>query len=582
MIGGINQNFRASHGKAFWLRLLSEGHEGDVRVSRDQEKCSSEAQNLNKSFIEILSTEAGVSMEEIQMAQTQKVPGEVNISRTLIRLGLLSETALQRAYSKFTGYDTWEPQSPQWRLKYESPCALRTSLKHRFLILESTIERAPTRLETLAIVMADPLDVVALDVARKQLPPGAGFVKLVGRLSDILQEINGLHMQAPLQKPRQIVSGKLKPDGGSVEDLASWVLSDGFAARASDIHFAPENGYVRVLYRIDGVLQSVSFLKPEQWQPLQSHLKLQARLNIAESRRPQSGQFQSCHTPSPVDIRLSTHPTLQGESMVLRLHNTLAKHRGIQELGLDKLQVQAMLDMIQRPSGLVIVTGPTGSGKTTTIYALLQELTRASLNVLTIEDPVEAPHPHFRQTSISPQSDTQRERFGYAEALKSALRQDPDVIFIGEIRDAESAQMAVRAARTGHRVFTTMHTASLRNVVERLIDFGLSPAQLRGTLTGFINQRLLRVLCNQCQQTKKGEPLANLDCKNCRGTGFHGRVPLQEALRIGPENEEQVFNGGNYPTLLESLEKQGLRLVKEGITSAEELTRICGHIPKGG
>ncbi len=343
------------------------------------------------------------------------------------------------------------------------------------------------------------------------------------------------------------------------------IITHAIEVGASDIHFQPEETKIRCRLRIDGLMTTLCVLHTSKWPQMINKLKVQSQLDIAECRRPQSASFSKIHYPHPIEIRISTHPTAYGENVVLRLLDTHKKILSIASLGFEENVAEILRQLSQMPSGLIIVTGPTGSGKTTTLYALLQAMDSQLRNIMTLEAPIEAYLPHIRQTEI-------RETgvMTFAQGVRSLLRQDPDVILIGEIRDEETAQMAIRAVLTGHLVLSTMHTIDAIGVPARLMDLGVSPALLSHTLSAVISQRLVRQL--------------SLENVQQDGPTYKGRFAIGEVFTFCHQAKELIAKGANrfeFENLqqqkrLSSLWDLGLQSVKQQRTTMEELIRVLG------
>lgn len=367
-----------------------------------------------------------------------------------------------------------------------------------------------------------------------------------------------------------------------------------FAVGASDIHVEPKRDALRVRFRIDGVMVPQGSLPAELAAPLVSRVKVLARMDMTERRLPQDGQFTlDVGGPSQVHLRASTFPAIHGESLVLRL---LLSHKLIKlpELGMFEEDLDAVTQLATRPSGLILVCGPTGSGKTSTLYSLLQVMDTAELSVVTLEDPIE-----IELSEITQGQTNVRQGFTFAAGLRAILRQDPDVILVGEMRDQETAQIALQASLTGHLVLSTLHTADVVETVARLVDLGAEAWIVANALLGVVAQRLVRVLCAECAETyplpaditdddgevvlAQGTPVKRAKgCPRCHGTGYRGRTGIFEVLELDDDMRDAVKNRSGkrvYRDLcrkagLVPLREAGLRKVKEGATSLEEVLRV--------
>ncbi|HYD76747.1 GspE/PulE family protein [Ramlibacter sp.] len=387
---------------------------------------------------------------------------------------------------------------------------------------------------------------------------------------------------------------QLDANDQGVVQVVDWLWTYAFDQRASDIHLEPrrEQGVIR--FRIDGVLHPVYQMPMGVLNAMMARIKLLGRMDVVEKRRPQDGRIKTRNTRGDeVEMRLSTLPTAFGEKMVMRIFDPDTAVKDLDALGFSPHDAQRWEALTQRPHGIVLVTGPTGSGKTTTLYSTLKRLATEEVNVSTVEDPIEMIEPAFNQAQVQPQID-----FGFAEGLRALMRQDPDIIMVGEIRDLETAEMAVQAALTGHLVFSTLHTNDAPSAVTRLLELGVPAYLINATLLGVLAQRLVRTLCRQCRQPDEATPRQALEevvrpwkltggwrpyrpvgCVDCRMTGFMGRMGLYELLTVTEAFKERV---SREPSM-EALRRQGiadgmrpLRLagalrVAEGLTTVEEV-----------
>jgi general secretion pathway protein E/type IV pilus assembly protein PilB len=376
--------------------------------------------------------------------------------------------------------------------------------------------------------------------------------------------------------------------------LVNALLVDAVKRGASDIHFEPEYAFLRIRYRVDGVLETVRSLHKTFLSGITVRLKVVSGMNIAETRAPQDGRLSLTLNGRQVDFRVSTQPTIYGENIVLRV---LDREKSI--ISLDKLALPAaVMDklhrLLARPEGILIVTGPTGSGKTTTLYSLLAQINDETVNIMTLEDPVEYPLNLMRQTSVNEVA-----RMDFATGIRAIMRQDPDIILVGEMRDQETSEMAFRAAMTGHQVFTTLHTNSALGAFPRLLDLGIQPGIMAGNIIGIIAQRLVRLLCIHCREAyapadeerrllrMNDTPTSLLlykavGCKECAGKGYKGRAPIMELLVMDGDLDELVARGATARELREAasrkgfqtLAETGLRRVVDGHTTLAEVSRV--------
>ena len=352
--------------------------------------------------------------------------------------------------------------------------------------------------------------------------------------------------------------------------MALWlqqVLEDAVMGRASDIHFEPFESHVSVRIRVDGMMIAL-LRKPISWMPaIASRIKVMADLDIAECRLPQDGRIVFPVAGNPVALRVSTIRTVSGESIVVRILDQRAAPRNLESLGMPSDLLATFRECLKSPHGLIVITGPTGSGKTTTLYGALKELNTTELKILSAEDPVEYELEGVMQTAIQPSAEVT-----FASLLRSFLRQDPDVIMVGEMRDEETARIAVQAALTGHLVLTTLHTQDATSVVARMIDLGIEPYLIASTLVVVIAQRLVRRKCEVCAGAAGG-------CAGCRHTGYRGRIGLFELFRIDPGIRDLIAAGASTAQIrqaacnggMRSMREQGMDAVDAGLASRGEV-----------
>ncbi len=380
----------------------------------------------------------------------------------------------------------------------------------------------------------------------------------------------------------------------TVINLVNLIISEAIRERASDIHIVPFEEQIQLRYRIDGLLQEKPPPPKALHAGLVSRIKIMAEMNIAERYMPQDGHIQINHRGKRVDIRVGTLPTIYGEGMVLRLLEKNSKVLTPVELGLDPARADLMWRLVEKPHGLFLATGPTGSGKTTTLYSILRGIYTIEKKILTIEDPVEYELPGVAQIPVRPSRN-----FHFANGLRAILRQDPDVVMVGEIRDSETAEIAIRAALTGHQVFSTLHTNDSTGAVTRLLDMGVEAFLISSSLEGVLAQRLLRRLCPTCKteapvsaatrsrleslggQGLQGTFYQGAGCEECRGTGYRGRIGIFELLAIDNEVRELILQKRSNAELKATAQKSmitmhqdALQKAAEGITSLEEILRV--------
>lgn len=415
------------------------------------------------------------------------------------------------------------------------------------------------------------------------------------RSTTILKEINDEHEAT--QQSQSLYIDNEEAEDGPIPRFIHKTLSDALNAGASDIHFEFYEQMARVRFRVDGQLREVVQPPVAVRGQLASRIKVMARLDISEKRIPQDGRIQiAFHKHGrPIDFRVSTLPTLFGEKVVMRILNSDGTSLNIDQLGLEPFQKEMLLEAINRPYGMVLVTGPTGSGKTVSLYTCLSILNTEDVNISTAEDPAEINLPGINQVNVN-----EKQGLTFAAALRSFLRQDPDIIMVGEIRDLETADIAIKAAQTGHMVFSTLHTNNAPATLSRLLNMGVAPFNIASSVSLIMAQRLLRRLCPNCKREVERPPVPALKkagftdadlaqdwklyrpvgCDSCRGKGFKGRVGIYEVMPVSDEMQKVIMNNGTevdimnmaYQEGMVDLRRAGLMKVMQGLTSLEEVT----------
>jgi general secretion pathway protein E len=394
---------------------------------------------------------------------------------------------------------------------------------------------------------------------------------------------------------------QLDANDAHVVRVVDWLWQYAFEQRASDIHIEPRRDIGIVRFRIDGVLHQVYQIPVAVLNAMTSRIKILGRMDVVDKRRPQDGRVKTRTLDGQeIELRLSTLPTAFGEKLVMRIFDPDVLIRDFSELGFTREDHERWREMTERPNGVVLVTGPTGSGKTTTLYSTLKQLATPEVNVCTVEDPIEMVEPLFNQMQVQPAIE-----LGFAEGLRALMRQDPDIIMVGEIRDLETVEMAVQAALTGHLVLSTLHTNDAPSAVTRMLELGIAPYLLNATLNGVMAQRLLRTLCPHCKRKvelnrtedeaawdllvapwKAKRPAAvyvPVGCLECRMTGFQGRIGVYETLICTTEIKELVAAGADLARIRERAYKQGMKplrisgamKVAAGLTTIEEVMKVA-------
>ena len=444
------------------------------------------------------------------------------------------------------------------------------------------------------VVLASPLDISRYVGEFYNL---SRSVKRAERSDNGLPKVNDFEQLVELGKAGRT----LDANDHHIVTLVDWLWQYAFDQRASDIHIEPRRDSATVRFRIDGVLHQVYQVPATVASAMTSRIKILGRMDVVEKRRPQDGRIKTrMPDGEEIELRLSTLPTAFGEKLVMRIFDPDVLVRDFSELGFSTDDYEKWQGLIANPGGIVLVTGPTGSGKTTTLYSTLKQLATPEVNVCTIEDPIEMIEPAFNQIQVQPQID-----FGFAEGVRALMRQDPDIIMVGEIRDLETAEMAIQSALTGHLVLSTLHTNDAPTVVTRLLDLGVAPYLLNSTLLGVMAQRLVRTLCVHCKEKIpfddpvkikiwhetvvpwKGDPPTDIykavGCLECRNTGFMGRIGIYEVLLMTPEIRRLIVADADlaaitaeaYKSGMKPLRLSGAMKVAQGITTLEEVLKVA-------
>lgn len=451
----------------------------------------------------------------------------------------------------------------------------------------------------LFVAMADPMDYFAIEELR--MLTGFRIEPCIATKQDLNKTISKYYeLQATMDAALSDLVGTTEEDNSDIvaEDspivvLVNQIINDAVVQGASDIHFDPQDNEFRIRFRVDGMLKTERSLPKSMQNMVIARLKIMGNLNITESRLPQDGRIQIQAQMRAIDIRLSTLPTIYGEKVVMRVLDTKNAQISISGLKFSEQNQQKFERMIRKPNGIILITGPTGSGKSSTLSATLNDLNDEALNIITVEDPVEYQLEGINQIQV-------REEVGltFAAGLRSILRQDPDVIMIGEIRDTETAQMATRASLTGHLVFSTLHTNSAIESIDRLKDMGIEPYLITSSLEGIVAQRLVRRVCRDCGHTRdvtateqavllkygfhSAQVHAGAGCPACNHTGYRGRIALHEVFELDEEAKQLILAGAASNEILQNAMKKGyeplvhdgLQKALSGLTTIEEVIRV--------
>jgi type IV pilus assembly protein PilB len=541
--------------------------------------------------------EDGVLTEDQLMdaIDEQKQRGQ-SLGRTLVEIGLISESQLVRALAAQVGMEYVELS--EFQVERAAVAMVPDSVCRRHTVLPIQIDGP-----ILKVAMSNPGNVVAVDDIRQLTK--MEILPVVAAYDDVLTAIDRYcRSDAELQD----LQGEINEDehvdlsdmGAVIEDDAPIVrfvnllITQAIQDRASDIHIEPQEKDMRVRYRIDGVLHEMQHAPKSVQNGVISRIKIMSDIDIAERRKPQDGRLSVNHQGRKIDLRVATLPTVWGEKVVMRILDNSTATLDLEDLGLREHNKILYEESYRKPYGMILVTGPTGSGKSTTLYATLNQVARPEINVITVEDPVEYRIPGINQVQVNPKAG-----LTFASALRSILRADPDVVLVGEIRDGETAQIAIEAALTGHLVLSTLHTNDAPSAITRLIEMDIEPFLVGSAVDCVVAQRLARRLCTHCREEytpsipelKRFSWTEDMDlptlfkptgCSRCSNTGYRGRLALHEIMPVNEEIERLAVARASsaevaraaYAAGMQTLLEDGWEKAQEGLTSVEELLRV--------
>ncbi|MFI8575104.1 GspE/PulE family protein [Rossellomorea aquimaris] len=540
-----------------------------------------------------LLVEAGIiTASQLQDTLKDKAKGQ-KLGDALLQRGYITEQQLIEVLEFQLGI----PHVSLYRYPFE------TNLFH--LIPKESAKRnlmIPLKREgdRLFVAMSDPLDFYAIEDLR--LATGFQIETAIATKDDILKVINKFYdledgFEDLIQENRDLNRAEedtVVDSDSPIVRLVNGILSNAVTQKASDIHIDPQETKVVIRYRVDGILRTERNLPKHMQSMLIARLKIMANLDITEFRVPQDGRIKVNIDFHPIDLRVSTLPTVYGEKIVLRILDLGSSLNDLLKLGFNKVNQQRFMKMIQQPTGIVLITGPTGSGKSSTLYAALNHLNSEEVNIITIEDPVEYQLEGINQIGVN-----QNVGLTFAKGLRAILRQDPNIIMVGEIRDRETVEVSIRASLTGHLVLSTIHTNDSISTVTRLLDMGVEPFLVASSLSGVVAQRLIRKVCRDCKQempatkreieifAKRGMKIETITrgqgCSSCNMTGYKGRIAIHEVLVMNDEMKKVILNNEPFSKLREHavrnktifLIDDGLLKVKQGLTTTEEVLRVA-------
>ena len=541
-----------------------------------------------------------ITEEDLQRGLERQRGSGRKLGETLVDEGITTEENIARALSNQLHYDMVDLQTIEIAQEVLDLVPANVLKKHRAI----PIEYSPDNMNVLRVAMSDPMDIGAMDdiniITNLQVEP------VVATMGSVMMAIDQYYGQAEVnsaleeytrEKESQMVEQEdmysEDVNNSPIVQLVKGMIDQAVRQRASDIHIEPMEKQVRIRYRIDGALYEKSVYNIRLLPAIVARIKIIGGMDISEKRKPQDGRITQIVDRKEFDIRVSILPTVYGEKIVMRLTSKNALTKEKSQLGLKPDELKKFDHILKHPHGILLVTGPTGSGKSTTLYTALSELNKEDVNIITVEDPVEANIDGINQVQTNNKAD-----LTFASALRSILRQDPDIIMIGEIRDQETASIAVQASITGHLVVSTLHTNSAASTITRLADMGIEPYLIADSTIGVIAQRLVRRLCPECKRQKKadeeGLELLQLGpdedvtiyepcgCSRCDGTGFKGRIGVYEIMEVTQPLKSIIAKGGSAEDIKSKALEEGMstlrmsatKYVLEGITSVQEMMRV--------
>lgn len=541
-----------------------------------------------------------ITEEDLQRGLERQKGSGRKLGETLVDEGIATEENIARALSNQFHYDMVDLSNVEIPQEILDLVPANVLKKHRAI----PFEYSPDNMNVLRVAMSDPMDIGAMDdiniITNLQVEP------VVATMGSVMLAIDRYYGQAEVNSAleeytREKESQMIEQEDMYSEDvnnspivqLVKGMIDQAVRQRASDIHIEPMEKQVRIRYRIDGALYEKSVYSIRLLPAIVARIKIIGGMDISEKRKPQDGRITQIVDRKEFDIRVSILPTVYGEKIVMRLTSKNALTKEKSQLGLKPDELKKFDHILKHPHGILLVTGPTGSGKSTTLYTALSELNKEDVNIITVEDPVEANIDGINQVQVNTKAN-----LTFASALRSILRQDPDIIMIGEIRDQETASIAVQASITGHLVVSTLHTNSAASTITRLADMGIEPYLIADSTIGVIAQRLVRRLCPECKRQKKAdeeelellqmEPDADVTiyepcgCSRCDGTGFKGRIGVYEIMEVSQPLKSIISKGGTAEDIKEKALEEGMntlrmsatKYVLEGITSVQEMMRV--------
>ena len=553
----------------------------------------------------LLISEAGVTEQDLNQAYETRAKTRDKLGRILVKQKSVREIDLLTVLGRRFRFDVLTTLPPVTDIDFTS--RLSISFLKKNLMVPTVVDGEP------AIAVNDPYDILVLDDVRKHLAlegcpvvlsTESEIIRTINSAYDMVQDSTDQVIQDIDEEDADQLFSKIEEVEDLLDDtsdspvirLVNLMLSQAVRSKVSDIHIEPYQHHVKIRQRLDGVLYDMSTPPKHVQSALISRIKLMAKMNIAEKRLPQDGRIEIKVGNRDIDIRVSTLPTVFGERVVMRLLDKSTVRMSLTDLGMSPQYLELFSKIIHAPNGIVLVTGPTGSGKTTTLYAALSEINTVDINIITVEDPIEYRIPGIGQVQVNPKID-----LTFASGLRSIVRQDPDVILIGEIRDFETAEIAIQSALTGHLVFSTLHTNDAPSSITRLRDMGLESFLIASSINAILAQRLVRVVCESCRepyvpveaelsriglsgdQLRDGTVFRGKGCSRCLNTGYAGRTGIHEFLVMNEELKKLVLETADANQIRNLARSQGMKTLLQngadkviaGQTTIEEVYRVA-------
>lgn len=561
---------------------MVEAKKPSTRRTTSSRTTKPKTRNLGALFVE----SGAITRDQLRVAMSEKLKGQ-SIGEALVKQKFITEVQLIKTLEAKLGIE--HVQLHKRPIGKDAISKISQDFAQKHIVLPIGVDSDAGEI---TVAMHDPMNYFVID--NIELSTGLTVKPVISTRDDILIAINK-HYAAQMERDAKASgkSGDSKLDG-TVVTLFNQILTSAVQLKASDLHIDPEADYVSIRYRVDGQLRRYRKIAKAVLPQLTARVKILSELDITQSRIPQDGRFSTMVGSSPVDLRVSILPTVEGEKIVIRILDLSDAQRSLNDLGFSRANAKTFSDLLKKPSGLILLTGPTGSGKSSTLYAAMKHLNNDSVNIMTVEDPVELQIEGINQVQVNAEAG-----LTFAAGLRSILRQDPNIIMIGEIRDKETAEIAIRSALTGHLVTSTLHTNSAVDAVPRLVDMGIEPYLVASSIRGVVAQRLVRKICADCRRKRRPTPAEqevfksrgnvieaiyeSPGCNSCQQTGYRGRITVHEIFTLDETMKQMLLQSGTTSDLksyavsqgMKFLIDDGLEKVKSGLTSLDEVMKIA-------